>query len=304
MLALDSAITAGTRTSYASAWKKWAHWCLSAGVHPSDSSEEAFCAYLGFLLTRRPKPYAYSSIKSFFSAIRAVHLDSGLKEPFTDAPTLGRALHGAKKLLGTKTKKKLPITVALLRRLRPYDCSTELGTKCWCICVVCLFGLFRMGELTATPANHGQVPVVGDVTKPTDAFRVITLQRSKTDPFRHTVDVILADHGCPDFNAVALLDEVIGHRPSTEPLFEYNGRPITRTAVIAHLKSAITRLGLNASAYSGHSFRRGGAQTLEDLDVHPDIIRELGRWASYCWVQYRTMPLHRHAAIAAKMASH
>ena len=82
------------------------------------------------------------------------------------------------------------------------------------------------------------------------------------------------------------------------------GKPITRNNVVDRLKSAITTIGLDMSDFSGHSCRAGGAQSLEDLGFSADRIKEIGRWKSYCWSEYRTMPIWKFIEISQTMLTH
>ena len=74
-------------------------------------------------------------------------------------------------------------------------------------------------------------------------------------------------------------------------------RPASRTfqfryhTVVKEIRTLLSRLNLPAHRYNGHSFRKGGAQSLADAQVHRDIIQAMGRWSSDCYKLYITTPI-------------
>ena len=50
--------------------------------------------------------------------------------------------------------------------------------------------------------------------------------------------------------------------PGPGPLFRFSdGKPLTRSRLVAKLKESIQTAGVNCAPYSGHSFRSGAATT-------------------------------------------
>ena len=45
-------------------------------------------------------------------------------------------------------------------------------------------------------------------------------------------------------------------------------------------------IGVDASLYSGHTFRRGGATYAHRLGVHPMLIKRIGDWKSDAYMLY------------------
>jgi hypothetical protein len=56
----------------------------------------------------------------------------------------------------------------------------------------------------------------------------------------------------------------------------------------------------NYSDYNGHSFRKGGAQSLAEANVPSDTIQAMGRWTSDCYKLYISTP--QHAITSAALA--
>ena len=62
--------------------------------------------------------------------------------------------------------------------------------------------------------------------------------------------------------------------------------------------------GFPAHLFSGHSFRKGGAQSLADAGVAPHVIKTMGRWASWCFALYIAMTRESMQDISRTMARH
>ena len=71
------------------------------------------------------------------------------------------------------------------------------------------------------------------------------------------------------------------------PLFtNASNSPITDTIFRKVLRKAITKLGLNPSVYTPHSFRIGGATLAHELNYSDSQIRQIGRWKSVAFNKY------------------
>ena len=90
-----------------------------------------------------------------------------------------------------------------------------------------------------------------------------------------------------------------GARPTLEsppcshpvPLFRYtwmgaSNVPLTQHQFTEKLKTCLTKMGLDASQYSGHSFRRGGAQFALQCGLSTELIKLQGDWKSNACERY------------------
>jgi hypothetical protein len=59
---------------------------------------------------------------------------------------------------------------------------------------------------------------------------------------------------------------------------------------------------MDPEKYSGHSFRKGGAQSAYDAGIPIADIKILGRWRSWCFELYRSITVSKHAEYAQAMA--
>ena len=87
-----------------------------------------------------------------------------------------------------------------------------------------------------------------------------------------------------------------------DPAFQaFHGDLITRDHVIKFLRVCLKKVGLDSSLFSGHSFRRGGAQSLADAGVSDEILKVVGRWRSDAFRLYRTIPSSRLISLSRLM---
>eukprot|EP00854_Cymbomonas_tetramitiformis_P002853 gene2853-biopygen2795 len=63
------------------------------------------------------------------------------------------------------------------------------------------------------------------------------------------------------------------------------------------------RAGLHPEAYSGHSFRRGGATTAFRLQVQDSLIQAHGDWASECYKLYCDLNESQRLILPSAMAA-
>lgn len=296
--------------TYRSHFNSWAKFCKLADIDPAaPPTEQTLCYWLAWAFSRKKRPLAYKSAKSYLAGIRAMHeINFGTTfAPYNRMRTLERALLGYKKKRSGPTKTRLPLTVALLRQLAPFvnrSDPDELTT--WCALVVGVFGLFRTGELTAKTSKSQFFPRFKHLKRLSSGHFSIWLEASKTDIFRQGVAVHLMSSGndaaCPVRELVALLGRREGARPD-EPLFSVGGAALTRAALIKFMKTLLGRAGVQCPQdYNGHSMRKGGAQSLADAQVSAYDIQTLGRWKSDCFRVYIRLSHHRLADFAQRMA--
>ena len=136
----------------------------------------------------------HSSIKVYLSAVRSLHIDNGLPDPLINCLQLQRLMRGIKRVQGSSTSKRLPITIDLLKVIqRSLDLNSGDHVMLWAACCLSFFGFLRAGEFTTNSSFDPSIHLtVGDVqadslVDPT-CFKV-HIKGSKTDPFREGCDV-------------------------------------------------------------------------------------------------------------------
>jgi hypothetical protein len=285
-----NALAPATHSSYESAWKQFCTFCSSARVScPFDATEAVLCFYLAWL-SLKASIKSFATVHKYIYAIRAFFLQACLPDPLKNKPIFDRVCMGLKKKMkGTGADRiRRPITVAILRRIRRFfDHCVRAERLLFNLFIVAVFGLMRLGELTIKP-NNASYPRRSHVHFHTDGSAKLWLPHSKMDRFGRGIFIHFAPTGtdlCPVVAFHQILDDFADAGPE-DPLFPcVSGRATTGAAVIDRLKLAIGSLAdptLPAAHVNGHSFRKGGAQSLYDAGCDLGTIRLLGRWSSWC----------------------
>ena len=79
------------------------------------------------------------------------------------------------------------------------------------------------------------------------------------------------------------------------------GQALTYRDCSAKLKSWLSEAGWDASKFSMHSLRRGGATLAFQAKVPGEMIKVHGDWASECYLRYLAIPLEQRTDVAAQV---
>ena len=297
-----NALAPNTRACYNSAWV-----CFCAFIStmrlpsPYGVTEDILCFYVAYLALKKSIT-CFSTVHKYLYAVRSKYIDAGLPDPLRNRPIFDRVCTGLKReMRGTTHRARHPITVALLGKLLPFfDIRVRSERLMRHIFTICIFGLLRL-EATLKP-NAVTYPRRRDVVFASDGTVQLWLAHSKTDQFGKGHFVRFAptsDRICPvasfkevfaDFPDLGpdgpLFPMVLGDCPST------GVSAMTGAVVIKRLQSAVRDLGdpsMKGTDVNGHSFRKGGAQTLFDAGCDFGTIRLLGRWSSWCVELYASL---------------
>ena len=225
------------------------------------------------------------------------HVSQGWGDPLVSAFWLQLTLKGLKRAKPQAEDTQLPITPYILRRIKaaldqdPFKPHVVDGL---------LSGRFRFlmtGEMTS-PAEGNFDPkwhvmpvdiAVDSIEHP--SFIQVSLKRSKTDQARQGIKLCVGrthNELCP----VAVMPTYLAVRGFDHgPLFKTEqGLPLTRAKLVNLLKSALTTAGIDATRYSGHSFRIGAATTAAANGVSNATIQTLGQRASDAYWRYVCLP--------------
>ena len=132
----------------------------------------------------------------------------------------------------------------------------------------------------------------------------LKLKHSKTDQGRIGVKVVIGRTGDDICPVTALLAYLARRGPQPGALFICDdGSPLLKSRFVEEVRSALTKAGLPAQDYAGHSFRTGAATTAATVGIQDSAIQILGRWKSSSYQLYiRTAPQHL-AAVSARLSS-
>jgi hypothetical protein len=204
-------------------------------------------------------------------------------------------LTGATNIQGARPiRERLEITKDILLRMLPQiNTSTFDGLNVYASFSVAFAGFFRPGELTWDkwdPDTSQATHVSRKSVRFTPEGAIIHLPKSKTDQVRQGTNLTLSfatDASCPVQALRRLFDKY--PRPDSDPLFTRSLGPFNKRWFSENITSSLFKAGVpNSSKYSGHSFRRGAANTAIAVGLSLDEVKTLGRWKSDAAKAYLT----------------
>jgi hypothetical protein len=197
-----------------------------------------------------------------------------------------RIIKGAKRVIGTappRPRKEITkdILVAILSHLNKdtYDDLNIYAAFC-----TAFAAFLRCGEFTwdSWKADSHLFYLSRSSVQFHENSVTLALPSSKTDPYRQGTWIPLArssDIACP-VTALSLLFTRYPSRSPSDPLFSRTLGTFNQSWVISRLHSTLLAAGIDPTSFSGHSFRRGAANTAAAAGIPTAGIMELGRWKS------------------------
>ena len=234
-------------------------------------------------------------------------------DPFADAPLLRLLLQGIKRTIGLSSRRRLPITMSVMRQLKGaladnLQIASQDKLMLWSAFTLAFFGFLRSSEFTSPSPTHFN-PLVhlacSDISFTSDGSLVLQLKASKTDPFRMGCSITLAPSG-RSACAFRAMHHYLAHWPpgNSTPLYIFStGQFLTRDKVTAILHLQLQHLGFATESYASHSFRIGAATTAAEAGLPPWLIQTLGRWSSNCYTQYIRTPASILHTVPAQLAA-
>lgn len=281
-----------TKKTYMTYLKSFVAFCNLIGIPVVPLSQENLARYIAHL-SRRLK---YNSLCNYLSIIRILHLEAGYSSPI-DTHLVSNVLKGARRVLGDVNTAKLPITPKILFKIFAIISFNDTkDVAFWAACLVAFFSFFRKSNLL-TPSVNDFDPD-RHLSRHNVFFRedgvLLRISKSKTIQFaERCLDIPLPaiknSPLCPS-QALLLNFKMVPAVQTPSPAFLYrNGEdtiPLTYAVFLARLKTVLSIIGFDASLYSGHSFRRGGATFAFQCGVPGELIQSQGDWKSDAYKGY------------------
>lgn len=255
---------------------------------------------------------SYATIKNYITmGVRLYHMKRGMTWlPLDERPTVRFTLNGARRLMAGDTgmRKKLPITLPILERIRAtLDLNNGRDLTFWTATLTAFFCLLRKANLCAPPPaiiakraqRHNLLPAEllrEDVLRASDGTLWLHLRTSKTNQcgerdVKLAIPSIQANLLCPTAAMEQYL-RITDGRPLNSGLFGWwvqsgEWHQLDHPAYVRMLKESLRRIGLDPTAYAGHSLRRGGATfAFQHAALDPLIIKAMGDWVSAAFMKY------------------
>ena len=240
-----------------------------------------------------------------------MHLEQGLPNPLEENHRLQLLLRGVRRVKGDSTTRKLPITPLLLLKIRSVlDLQDPNSTVFWAACLTTFFGMLRRSNVLPTPPFSDTKHLHREDVLAYSWGLALEICWSKTIQFRERELLVplphLPGHPLDPTQAIRKAFQVTAKAPAGGPAFVFPGSlaSFTPTKFATMLNTALKKLGLDPSAYSGHSFRRGGGGATWALESNlpPDAIKLLGDWKSDAYMAYIEIPLKSWVKYAFNMS--
>ena len=308
------ALSSRTLTAYETGVQSFKHFLMMNNlIFSMDSlptvSEDILMLFIAHCY--RTLKIKYTTIKLYLCGIRFAYLKAGISCPLvrTDKASCARInalVNAIKRVEGQTNSKRQPVTASVLDKMCSLSNSGYLtvymDSMLVAVCLTAFFGFLRCAEFTVmngTDFDPDFHLCLGDLTIH-DTYIELLLKSSKTDPFRQGITIQLFQNAtncklCP-FRALRLYllqrnSKFSFRQDPLKPLFLVeDGTPLTRSVFMFHVKHLISKLGLNTSHYTGHSFRIGAGTSASSTRLEDHLIKTLGRWSSDCYKTYIRTP--------------
>lgn len=288
-----------TWDSYMCAWRCFTNFCLIYGRKPYIPVELDWLeCYADYLMDE--KELQYQTIKSYFSALKFLHIINNVDIKNFLNPRLRVVFDGIKNeclVLRSKPNYRGVITWSILRILSHCLAKSPVLVDhdrqvVWTLFLLAFFGAFRMGELLSTEQNSF------------DPFRAISWSKIReSSPDHYLVDILIpkvsekplgfvvdifkysgSENLCPisNLNRLLLMVKTKNLLHLDQPVFKLlSGTLLTPRFINNLLKSFLIPI-FPGMKFTTHSFR---AALPSHMATHPEIFTEedaklSGRWAS------------------------
>lgn len=234
-----------------------------------------------------------NSIRNYIQGVKLMHLLAGLPFPHLGQLELKLVLRGISRLNPYTPHQPLPITPpVLLKMFAVMNLSIPIHATLWC-CFLMAFYLFARKSNTFKfsfdPKNHLRR---GDL-RLGEAGVLVTIRWSKTIQCAERVlliPLVAVPNSplCPVAAFRRMFKLVPGRKSGPAFLVPVLAglESLTHVSFTRYLHEILNKAGYVASAYSGHSFHRGGATWAFSSGVPGELIRLHGDWHSDAYLRY------------------
>ena len=298
------AFAKGTFSNLRTQFRCYLGFCVYFRRTPLPCDIQTICGFAQFL-SRSMKP---PSIRNYLSGVKMLHIFLGYEYTFSDSFHLHLTVRGIERIHLHVPKRAKPMTPAILLAIHKFSHSfSSLQCAAFAAGIFLFFTMARASSLLPTSRN---TPPHQFLTKTRVNFSkeglVVTLLHTKNIQFggrRLHIPLLRTDSAlCPvDAYTTSLSSHQAPH-PTPAFVFKQEGkvRWLTKSIFIQVFRSLIRLAGLpDASSYTGHSFRRGGASWAFQAGMPGELIQVCGDWASDAYKQYLEITMSNKINLAA-----
>jgi hypothetical protein len=247
-----------------------------------DIDEVSLCLFVCFAV----KFVAAGSLFNYLYAIRHAYLSKGLHNPLRPGLSLTRVVRELKIREKGFVKYRMSLSVAYLLRMFKASHPSTHDERCVkaAICLA-VFLLLRVGEVVSTGLLRSDWRHVTSRD-----LGALLLRFSKADQFGKGFVLLCFKVGsvaCPFTAMRRYIRKSAVELPPDGPLFVLSsGKRMSRAWLLRATQALLWAADIPTEAFSGISFRKGGAFSLASVRVNDRVIRALGRWKGWCYDRY------------------
>jgi len=255
------------------------------------------CLYTEFLAQKFKSP---GSVKNYISGVRLLHKLLQLDDSGVTSFDLNLMLRAVSLTLRHFPKRKLPITIDMLKKI----CVTcqvlgPIGKVLKCAFIIAFFGMLRQSNLaphTPFDFDYSRHTCRGDIiVQPPHLFLLIKWSKTLQTPQGLPLIPLphLPGHVLDPLSAFQDMISVAPHRTPNDPLLllpQQGPHATPRILTVPILRGCFTdiisSLGYDATRHSLHGLRRGGASAAHSAGVPATDIKRHGTWKSDAFWDY------------------
>ncbi|KAK3249538.1 hypothetical protein CYMTET_41032 [Cymbomonas tetramitiformis] len=274
--------SANTQASYSTGVRSFVSFCISGRAKGFlgmmlPATDDVLAWWIVFMVTdRKVKP---ATAKKYTSGVRALHLQLGLEwVPVRDSWAVHAALQGCGRRWDTPSKQTMPIGFEeLLRMAAVVDANNFNEIAVFTAMLTAFFFFFRKDNVSV----------------------------EKADAWNPRGHLVRSDVSFPGWDVGARQLPNLGQDGPLFCIDDAKGRlrPLTHSVFVAGFRKLAARAGLDPAAFTGHSFRRGGATAAFKLQVQDALIQAHGDWASDCYKLYCDLDSAQQLILPSAMAT-
>ena len=235
----------------------------------------------------------HGHLKHLLSSLRFLHLALGYRFPEENFQ-IDMTMQGLKRKLARVPFQVLPITPSVLRDMfKHLDMRKTSDLALWCSFLVSFYGLLRKSNAVPSSSTYDSSKVLVRRHLHVDLASNMVymyLGFSKTNQFgAKDLVVPIPGNDDPALDPVRHLHSLFSrvNVQADSPAFSIGPQSfINYSAFTSRLKTLLSKSGYDASLFSGHSFRRGGATFLHSCGGTALMVQASGDWSSQCFTRY------------------
>ena len=269
---------------------------------PLPASSSTIYTYAQFL-SRSLVP---ASVRNYLSGVRTLHILLGLPYDHAKDFLLQLELRGIARSHPHVPVRARPITPLILRDFHKLMDNSSLHSAVWSCCLLLFYTMARLGSIL--PSSQS-TPKSEFLTRNRINFckegLLVTLLHTKTIQFgRRGLHIPLLKINsilCP-VAAYARAETFFGVFPHTPAfVFMQDGaiKWLTAPIFVKTFRAVLARGGYDASVFTGHSFRRGGATWAFQCGMPGELIQICGDWVSDSYRRYLEFSTQNKLELAA-----